>query len=234
MNHYKLIYREGKNMIERYYKAAYLDKGYLLDSYGHKNLILEKINDDRLTADMHRTRSGSTQIFRRDYGDRQFSNEENADVVLKHPDKQYYAEFIEGEWYWVNGCSECSGDRRDWMCYSTCEKHDVCATCGISRKMNKGSCWVGKNGWTCTSCKEAKEAIELAKALEEMGEYDEGDFWHKDELTCPFCGLEMDGYDAYKYSESDCDEIKCDRCKNTYEVTGHISVCYTTRRPSAR
>ncbi len=217
-------------MIKHYYKEAHLDKGYILDSHGYKNLIFEKINDPRLTSDMDSVRSGSTQLFRRDYGDREFTKEENADVILKHTEKQYYAEFIDGEWYWVNGCYECSGSKRDWMGYSVCEKHDVCSVCGISSKDNKSICWGRKEGWACNDCKEREDAEELKKALDNMPEYDEDDYWHKDELTCPFCGLEMDSYDAHKYSESDSEEINCQRCKNTFEVDGHISVCYSTRR----
>lgn len=194
-----------------YYKAVNLKHSptpYLLDSYGFRNNIIEKINDPRLTSDMDRTRSGPTQLFRRDYGDRQFTREENADVILKHEKREYYAEFIEGEWYWVNGCYECSGDKRDWMGYSTCEKHDVCRSCRRDRK-SAVICWGGKEGWECNYCKEERERIELAEALEKMPEYDENDYWHKDELTCPYCGLEMDGYEAYKYSEADSEEIKC-------------------------
>lgn len=84
------------------------------------------INEPLLTPDMKRTWSGATQLFRKDYKDRQFTSEENADVVLRPPEHHLFAELIGGQWCWVNGCAECNGKPRDWMTYIECDKHDVC------------------------------------------------------------------------------------------------------------
>ena len=218
-------------MIQRYYKAAFLDKGYLLDSYNHKNLIIEKINDPRLTPDMDRIRSGSTQLFRRNYGDRQFTSEENADVVLRHNEQHYYAEFINGDWYWVNGCYECSGDKRDWMGYSTCEKHDVCAHCSITRKLNKGSCWGRKEGWVCTSCKDIEHEKLKREALEafDEDEFCEWDYEGLDTPKCPYCNYEIEHCDHDLY-EADNQETKCPRCDNKFKVTAEPRVSFSCER----
>lgn len=220
-------------MIERYYKEVFLDKGYLLDNYNSKNLIIEKINDPRLTADMRRTRSGSTQMFRRDYGDRQFTSNENADVTLKNENQSYYAEFIEGEWYWVNGCYQCANDKRDWMGYSTCVVHDVCAHCAIPRAELKEAPWGRKEGWVCKPCAQIEHDEEKAKALAwfDESEFDEDNYRYLNAPKCPYCDHELTDPPEY-WGESK--DIKCPRCDSTYAVEAEVSYQYHTTRTTQK
>lgn len=135
------------------------------------------INEPLLTPDMKRTRSGATQLFRKDYKDRQFTSEENADVVLRPPERHLFAELIGGQWCWVNGCAECNGKPRDWMTYIECDKHDVCRTCKTPRSQLTESPWGGKHGWQCKPCAEIEHEAEKVEALAAMPEeHDEIDY----------------------------------------------------------
>ena len=124
------------------------------------------IENDKLTPKMERVRSGSTQLFRRKGLDNKFTEESNADVVLEPPRPELYAELIEGQWYWVNGCAECNGKPRDWMTYVECEKHNVCRTCGVSRQQLKGAVMGGRNGWQCRPCHITEAEINKKAALQ--------------------------------------------------------------------
>jgi len=123
------------------------------------NKFKEKINDNRLTSDMKRSRSGKTQLFRKDYGDNDFTSRENADVILEHELPEMYAELIDGEWYWVKECAHCEDAmnyRENWS-YQWCDKHNVCIDCGISRKELTKIPWRVSNGaFQCQECQEKK------------------------------------------------------------------------------
>ena len=82
-----------------------------------------KINDERLIGYVKRTRSGSTQVFYTGTDSRDFERyradgggsshsvkmHDKPDVInLPAPEKHYYSELIDGEWWWVNGCGECN------------------------------------------------------------------------------------------------------------------------------
>ncbi len=133
------------------------------------------INDKRLTPTMERVRSGRTQLFReRNKDDRSFIGSDNCDVSLQHEIKSMYAELIDGQWYWLNGCAECNGEERDWMTYIECEEHDRCRTCNTNRKDIKGSVWGGKEGWQCKPCHES-EHLEIRRIAFEQLDGEEPD-----------------------------------------------------------
>ena len=179
------------------------------------------INDDRLAGDLDRIRSGSTQQFYR-----KGLRERNHVLSLEPPRKELYAELIDGEWYWVNGCAECNGKPRDWMTYVECDEHNVCRTCKIKRADLKESPWGGKHGWQCAPC--AKKEMEAKKqaALEAVAskEYDEWDFRHTDNVVCPHCTSSY---------EPDCEtpegEEVCETCGGAYSVEPEYTVTYTTK-----
>ena len=153
----------------------------------------EKINDDRLTPTMKRVRNGKTQMFREPNIDNKFTNKENAAVILVHPtDVAMYAELIDEEWYWVTGCVECKGEKRDWMSYIECDEHNRCSSCSTNSKdLEEGvSRWGGKEGWTCSTCKEEKDLEIRKEAFGKFNseDYDEWDFRSNDEIICPHCG----------------------------------------------
>jgi hypothetical protein len=203
------------------------------------------INDPRLEGYTQRMRNGSTQVFFTGNDQRDFdryraeggpSNSsikmhgKPDNINMEPPEKHIYAELIDGQWYWVNGCPECNGKTRDWMTYVECDKHNVCAGCSCSREKLTEAPWGRKNGWVCKPCADIEDAARKAKALERVTdyEYDEWDFFSNDEITCPYCKATI---------ESDCDDYECDGaerechdCGNNFELTAVHSVTWTTTR----
>ncbi|MFA8451797.1 MAG: hypothetical protein ACEPOW_13970 [Bacteroidales bacterium] len=166
------------------------------------------INDDRLTRTMKRVRSGRTQVFTE-----QYAKDDNNAIRIQHERKEMYAELIDGEWYWVNGCAECNGEPRDWMTYIECEKHDRCSVCGINAKEIKGAgVWGGKHGWTCNSCHDAEELDRRNEAFSKL-DGEEPDCSYRDQMICPHCGSELCSDDIRESQDTTC-----------YVCTGGISV----------
>jgi hypothetical protein len=202
---------------------------------------VELINDSRLKGYTKRTRSGSTQIFYTGGDERDFERYRkeggtgvNNGIVKMHdkpdtiriepPQKHYYSKLIDGEWWWVNGCSQCNGKARSWLTYVECDIHDVCRTCGGDggSKTRYG----GQNGWQCKKCYEYEKAQKKRDALLAMEdkEYDEWDYIQNDKVVCPHCDSSYD---------HDCEppdgEEECDVCGGTYSVEPIYSVTFTTR-----
>jgi hypothetical protein len=155
--------------------------------------------------------------------------------VLRHEKQEYYANLIEGEWYWINGCYECCGEKRDWMCYSVCNEHDVCRTCGRHNSNPEVKTrWGGKEGWQCNICHDTEKEKEQAKWKAKIeDDYCEWDFEGKDSVTCPWCTYEWDYYDSYSnHCDSDDEEVVCEMCDNKFSVTGVQSITFNTERIS--
>ena len=77
------------------------------------------INDPRLTPDLKRTRSGSTQGFSKP-GKMSF----DPDFTIDPPEQHIFAELIDDQWFWVNGCAECKGEEPTYRnTYIKCVKH---------------------------------------------------------------------------------------------------------------
>jgi hypothetical protein len=186
------------------------------------------INDKRLTPTMERVRSGRTQLFREiNKEDRSFISSENCDVSLEHKNKEMFAELIDGQWYWINGCAECNGKPRG-RSYIECEKHDVCSCCGISRKEIKGTVWGGANGWTCKPCHEANQLKIRRKAFEEL-DGDEPDCSYTDEIICPHCGSEICNEDIYENQD-----LECYVCEGKLSVEVEYTAHYSTSIKGSR
>ena len=213
----------------------------------HQNdLKIEKISDKRLSGYVNRTRSGSTQVFytgndSRDWDRykaegvgrlRNITMHEKPDTIrLEPPEKHYYAELIDGEWWWLNGCAECNGRQRDWMTYIECEKHNVCRTCSTPRAQLKEPPWAGKHGWQCKPCAEAEHEEEKAAALAAMPEeYDKWDYHHEDSVKCPHCNYKFEDSGDGEFYQEGTKDIDCPRCDNTFEVEVSISFNYTMKR----
>ncbi len=187
--------------------------------------IKEKIliNDKRLTPDMKRIRSGSTQLF----WHKGLNNSKKAEIVLEPPRRELYAELIDGKWYWVNGCCECNGELRNSIkSYIECEKHDVCEICRRPRKMFKSYVYGTKRGWICGSCKQQKDEERKRIALEAMTskEYNKWDYLYQDNIICPHCATKQ------KYDNTDIPEGDqvCDTCGGKYSVEPHYSIKFST------
>lgn len=186
-----------------------------------------KIKDERLTPELKRIRSGKTQAFYKP--ENRALQTRDADIVLEPPEQHIYAELIDGEWWWVNGCAECNGEPRGWMKYTECDEHDVCAHCGIHRKELKDTPWGRKGGWVCKPCDDKEHEIEKTAALAAMpDEYDEWDYYCMSEIQCPYCNNIIE--DSGSYHEADDEEIECGCCDNIYTVSAEISINYTMKK----
>lgn len=203
------------------------------------------INDPRLYGYTKRTRNGQTQVFytgndERDFERYRAEGSPSSSTVIMHdkpdtiriepPEKHIYAELIDGQWFWVNGCGECNGKPRDWGTYIECDKHHVCASCGCTREQLTEAPWGRKHGWVCKPCAEIedKKRHEAAMARVADYEYNEWDFYCNNEITCPYCKAEIES-DCDLYS-SDNDDHECHYCGNTFELTAVPKVEWTTRR----
>ena len=220
-------------------KAGDMIKGHHFDV-----MLIEPINDSRLKAYTNRTRSGSEQVFytgsdSRDWdryraeGGTSNSNVKMHDkpdtIKIIPPENHWFAELVEGEWWWVNGCAECCGHERDWMSYIECEKHNVCCTCGIPREELKETPWGGKHGWQCAPCARAEHEAEKKAALEAMpDEYDPWDYRGLDDIKCPYCDYKFQ--DPWEHCEDSEEEHECPRCDNTFLVTAEPTVYFTCQR----
>lgn len=82
---------------------------------------VSKINDDRLLNYTKRIRSGVTQIFHTGNDKRDFErwrkeggpschnvtmHDKKDTIRITPPEKHYFAQLIDGEWWWLNGCAE--------------------------------------------------------------------------------------------------------------------------------
>lgn len=162
------------------------------------------INDKRLTPTMDRVRNGATQMFReKDKNDRSFISSKNCDVSLTHENKEMYADLIDGEWYWVSGCGACLGEGRSFKTYIECEKHDICRSCGISRKDITSVAWGGRNGWQCQGCKDVDDAERRTSAFEKL-DGGEPNCLYMDNVICPHCGSELNSNGLNETQDMEC------------------------------
>lgn len=206
-----------------------------------------RIDDGRLSEYTKRTRSGSEQVFYTGGDERDFERyraegggtnpnvkmHDKPDTIrLQPPEKHYYAELIDGEWWWVNGCTECNGRPRDWMTYIECDEHNVCRSCGIPRSELNEVPWAGKHGWHCQPCAKKEHEEEKQVALAAMpADYDSWDYHGVNEITCPYC--------AYEFSDSweaagDHDEThECPRCDHEFKVTAVHTLTFDCDRIEA-
>jgi hypothetical protein len=184
-------------------------------------IIIGKINDPRLTPDMERSRSGSVQHFHK----KGHVDWHNPFIVVSPPERHIYAELIDGEWHWVNGCIDCNDDKKGFS-YIKCVKHDVCLTCGIPRDQLKETPWGAVNGFNCKPCVEKEDAAIRAAALQraEENEKDSLDYYRNDKITCPYCDAEFDESERY---DADGEQIECHECGNTFALTANHEVTWT-------
>lgn len=215
----------------------------------NQDMKVGKINDPRIKDYVNRTRSGRTQVFytgndsrdwdryRAEGGNRNPGVEmhDKPDTIkIEPPERHLYAELIDGEWWWLNGCAECNGRERDWMTYIECEKHDVCRTCKTHRSEITETPWGGKHGWQCKPCADREHEEEKQAALAAMPEeYDEWDYYHEDSVKCPHCNYEFEDSGDGELYEEGTTEKDCPRCDNTFELEVSISFNYTMKRKEA-
>jgi len=175
------------------------------------------INDDRLTSDLRRIRNGNKSEFQL-RGKEVFS--------LQPPQRAWYAELIDGQWYWINGCPECVGEEPVYA-YVKCDKHNVCIRCHKSRKeMGNEIAWGHRNGFICNTCMQAeRRATMLAAFLRaEEEELDDTDHWNEDKIICPHCFSEASSDDIHE-SETG---VECQVCEGSFSVEVEYTPRYTT------
>ncbi len=155
-------------------------------------------------------------------------HDETKKFRLDAPIKGLKAEFIEGKWYWVCGCSKCLGTNEKY-CYWVCEKHDVCQSCGTYRKDLKDIPWGCSDGWVCKPCRDKEDWEEKIDRLTkfESNELDAWDFDDLDEARCPHCNT------AYNDIFEDAKMI-CDCCGGEFEIEVRAIPKYTMRIIGAR
>lgn len=175
------------------------------------------INDSRLTPTMSRVRNGRKQVFTQ--------KESKAEIVLQHDKKSMYAELINGEWYWVEGCAECKGKPRDWMTYIECEEHDRCRSCGTNRKDIKETPWGGKYGWQCQPCANDRKKELRKQAFEKYRKegYDEHSFTYMNEIKCPHCASEISSDEMHESQD-----IECEVCEGQIHLEVEWTPSYST------
>lgn len=206
---------------------------------------VQKINDDRLDIYTKRMRSGSQQIFYSGDDERDFDRyraegggrtanvkmHDKPDTIrLQPPEQHYYAKLIDGEWWWVDGCDQCNGRKRNGFTYiDGCKKHGVCRTCALPPDQIEGSCWGDRDGWQCSRCRDAEHQEEKETALAAMpAEYHSYDFHDQDEITCPYCAYGFT--DSWECSSYDNEECECPRCDQTFKATAVHSLTFDCDR----
>lgn len=169
-----------------------------------------KIDDPRLTPDLKRTRSGSTQQFYTD-------NWHNILFELKHDRQEMYADLISGEWYWVNGCSKCNGSGEKYS-YVVCDKHNVCVECGTHRRDLTDIPWGHADGFLCKPCADKRDIQLRKEAFNKVSEYeyDEDDYRYKSTVVCPHCGSD-NGMEWVDYQQTS-SEQECGVCHGKYKL----------------
>lgn len=194
---------------------------------------MELITNKALTPTMEILRSGSTMLFReKNPDDRTFIDSKNADVILEHPsNKAMYADLVNEQWYWVNGCSHCDNSQSP---YIVCEKHDKCVDCNKPRSFFKEAVWGCRNNtWQCNGCHEKEaarakqEALQrVARKVKESGEYDEWEYYNQDKIKCPHCATEIEPCTADGVPEG---KETCHVCNGDYEIEPIYELTYTTK-----
>jgi len=206
-----------------------------------------KIGDPRIAEYTKRTRNGREQVFYTGNDERDFDryraegggrkpNVEMHDkpdtIRISHENKSYYAELIEGVWWWLDGCNECNGRPRGAFTYmGECDKHNVCRTCRIHRSKLIDTPWGGRDGWQCKPCAESEHEAEKQEALSKMPceeDFCEWDYHGVDEITCPYCNLEFS--DSWESADDDDEAHECPRCDNTFTVTAVPSLSFDCNR----
>ena len=210
-----------------------------------KDAKVSKIEDSRLSGYTNRSRSGSEQVFYTGSDARDFDRyraeggnkghgvkmHDKPDTIrLRPPEKHYYAELIDGEWWWLNGCAECNGRPRDsWGSYIECEKHGVCRTCRCTHQELSEPPWGGKDGWQCVPCNNAqKDAIKRERlSAVAAKEYRDFDYWCNESVVCPHC--ESTHEPETSDGDPDDDAAECDVCGGIYSITANYTTTYTTK-----
>jgi len=210
-----------------------------------KDKAICKIEDDRIEGYTQRQRGGSTQVFYKGSDPRDFERyrKEGGGVMpniemhlkpdtieIEPPVVSYYAELIDGVWWWVNGCSECNGrPRASWKSYIECDKHNVCRSCGCSRQELTEPPYGGSSGWICKPCAKIEHDREKAIALAAMPDhFTPWDYHGLYDVKCPYCDYKFS--DCSDHLEADSHKEECPRCDNVFEVTADHSVTFDCSR----
>ena len=195
------------------------------------------INNPVLAKYINRTRSGSEQVFYTGNDSRDFKRyqregqkemHDKPDTIRINPPKShYYAELIEGEWWWVNGCAGCNGDDTGW-CYRKCDEHDVCDTCKCSRQELTETPWGTRTGWQCKPCAKKEADIAKQEALQKVAEreYEPYDYLNQDNVICPHCATEFEN--MMDDGEPEANQ-ECEVCGGEFSLEVEYNVTFYTK-----
>jgi len=180
------------------------------------------INDPRLMPDLRRRRNGSAMEFYKP--ENRSLQSRDADVSIKAPRRELFADLIDGKWYWVNDCPECNGQEPKWA-YVKCTKHDVCLTCRTPRSELKEIPWGHVAGFRCKPCQDAIDATNRREALERVAgkDYDEWNYLNTDNVVCPHCETSYQP----ESGQGEGNET-CQTCGGEFSVEVEYSVTYST------
>lgn len=123
----------------------------------------------------------------------------------------------------ISQCSVCMTGEYKFFGLGTkyCEKHDVCITCGVSRKGLGHTPWGVRDGsFLCQPCEKTqrKNRIKERKAA---------GFEHRytNDVVCPHCGYEFS--DSWEMKDGDC---TCPDCEKDFELQCDYTVKYITNK----
>lgn len=196
-----------------------------------KELIDEPLLKGR--SDLTRMRNGRKQQF---YESCQRSCKEAPFLEITHELPEMYAELIDGEWWWVNGCAYCDDAHPDEkgrpFSYQLCDKHNVCGRCGQHRSVFKEPVWGRSDmAFCCNACQKLEDETNKQEALrstfEKFPKLDEDyHHWREDNIKCPYCLTEIeDDEGSHSNGETECE---CPNCGEDFTVSAEISIEYTT------
>ncbi len=202
----------------------------------------EKLYEPRLDSYSLVLRHGSKQIFYKKHspfvsgqpvrGDGKRKLKPDSIVVLP-PKESYFAALIDGDWWWVEGCPECNGQKRSWSTYIECSEHNVCRDCGEASSDASRPLWAQRDGWQCNDCYWIEKNLVRQEALRCFDEssFVEGSYVDLDgEVLCPYCGEEH----YYEFDgDLQIDDQQCDVCLHTFALSAKErggDVLFTSRR----
>lgn len=197
-----------------------------------------RINDPRIANYTNRQRNGSTQVFYTGNDPRDWDRyraedgpsksdvkmHDKADTIyIKAPEQHYYAELIDGEWWWLNGCDECNG-REYKRCYIKCIEHDICQDCATPQAQLTEIPWGTRKGFQCKPCHVKQKAEARIEALSEAATsaLDRWDFFNKVNIRCPRCNSKMCSDDINETAE-----LECEICDQSFKVEVEYTPSYT-------
>jgi transposase-like protein len=173
-------------------------------------------------------RSGDFSIW----NERRGNSSDNGlpEIKLEAP-KGYKAEKIDGSWFWVNDCPDCTKSGKKYP-YKKCDEHDVCVDCGTHRKELKKTPWGHPKGFKCVPCADLENKKRLIDQMIKFEEanYTYGDFQHNSVIKCPYCGFDNEPENDDYGCNGEESDYECNLCEKTFSVVVNIEFDWSTSK----